>query len=74
MLQDIVLSVCMILAPDRCKDVRLQIASEFSASLQLPSNCMKQAQIEGQRWIEQHPGWRIVSWKCPPAARKRSDA
>jgi hypothetical protein len=67
MLQQIVFSVCTLLAPTQCKDVYLQIASEFGASLQLPFNCARQGQIEGQKWIQQHPGWRIERWKCPAA-------
>jgi hypothetical protein len=70
MLQPIVLSVCMLLAPTQCKDVHLQTASEFGASLQVPFNCVRQGQIEGQKWIEQHPGWRIERWKCPPVDRR----
>ena len=58
---------CALLAPTQCKDVYLQIASEFGASLQVPFNCVRQGQIEGQKWIEQHPGWRIERWKCPAA-------
>jgi hypothetical protein len=73
MLQQIVLSVCMLTAPAQCKDVYLQIASEFGASLQVPFNCVKQGQIHGQKWIEQHPSWRIERWKCPPAQTKELD-
>ena len=65
-LQEIVLSVCILLAPAQCKDVRLQIASESGASLQLPYRCARQGQIEGQKWTAQNPGWRIERWRCPP--------
>jgi hypothetical protein len=72
-LQEIVLSVCTLIEPAHCKDVHLQIASELGASLQVPLNCMRQGQIEGEKWIRGNPGWRIDRWKCPPASRKRSD-
>ena len=65
MLQSIVLSVCTLLTPTQCKDVHLQAVSEFGASLQVPFNCVKQGQLEGQKWIEQHPGWRIERWNAP---------
>ena len=73
MLELIVLSVCTLLTPTQCKDVHLQAASEFGASLQVPFNCVKQGQLEGQKWIEQHPGWRVERWKCPPAERMEAN-
>jgi hypothetical protein len=41
------------------------VVPEAYESLQVPFHCMRQGQIAGQRWIEQHPGWRIERWKCP---------
>jgi hypothetical protein len=66
MFQEIVLSVCTLVVPAECKEVHLQVASEHGASLQMPSHCVRQGQIEGQKWIAQHPGWRIERWRCPP--------
>jgi hypothetical protein len=65
MLQVIVLSVCTLGAPTQCKAVYLHIASEIGASLQVPYHCARQGQIEAQKWIAQHPGWRIERWRCP---------
>ena len=73
MLQVIVLSVCRLVEPAHCKDVHLQIEPEFGESLQLPFNCMRQGQIQGQKWLEENPGWRIVGWKCPSVERKREE-
>ena len=73
MLQQIVLSVCLLTAPTQCKDVYLQMASDFGASLQVPFNCAKQGQITGQKWVEQNPSWRIERWKCPPTQKKELD-
>jgi hypothetical protein len=67
MLQLIVFSVCLLSNPTQCKEVNVQIASEFGRSLQAPYYCLRQGQIEGQKWIERHPEWRIVRYKCPPA-------
>jgi hypothetical protein len=69
MLQLIVFSMCLLSQPTQCKEVYIQIASEFGRSLQAPYNCLRQGQIEGQKWIERHPEWRIERWKCPPAQR-----
>jgi hypothetical protein len=66
MLQEILLSVCMLLDPIACKEVHLQVVPEAHESLQVPFHCMRQGQIAGQRWIDEHPGWRIDRWKCPP--------
>jgi hypothetical protein len=67
-LQEIVLSVCALVAPERCEDVHLQIAPDSRASLQLRYHCVRQGQIEGQKWIAQHPGWRVERWRCPQPA------
>jgi hypothetical protein len=66
MLQEIVLSVCTLVVPAACKEVHLQVTSEYGASLQMPFHCARQGQIQGQKWIAQHPGWRIERWSCPP--------
>jgi hypothetical protein len=65
MLQVIVLSVCTLGTPMQCADVYLRIESETGASLQVPFHCARQGQIEGQRWVAEHPGWRIQRWRCP---------
>lgn len=70
MLQEIVLSVCSLLALTECREVHLQVASEYGASLQVPFHCARQGQIEGEKWIAQHPGWRIERWTCPPATQR----
>jgi hypothetical protein len=69
MLQLIVFSVCLLSHPTQCKEVYVQIASEFGRSLQAPYHCLRQGQIEGQKLIERHPEWRIERWKCPPTQR-----
>jgi hypothetical protein len=70
MLQELVLSVCMLVAPAECREVHLQVASEYGASLQVPFHCARQGQIEGEKWMAQNPGWRIERWGCPPPPRR----
>jgi hypothetical protein len=65
MLQEILLSVCLLLQPLECKDIHLQVVPESHESLLVPFHCMRQGQIVGQKWIEEHPGWTIARWKCP---------
>jgi hypothetical protein len=68
-LQTIILATCLIGSPSTCKEIHLQVASETGASLQLPYHCARQGQIEVQKWISEHPEWRVEKWSCPPAGR-----
>lgn len=69
MLETIVLATCLIASPLVCKDIHIQIAPDQGASLQLPFHCARQGQIEIQKWIAEHPGWRVEKWACPPRDR-----
>jgi len=57
---EIVLSVCMIDTPDRCKDVRLS----YMAETVTPFECMMYGQSEIAKWTEGHPNWKISKWSC----------
>jgi len=60
---ELVFSVCLADAPDRCKDVRLT----FIAESVTPQQCMLHGQAEIAKWAEGHPNWRVRRWKCGPA-------
>jgi hypothetical protein len=64
--ETIVLATCLISSPITCKDVEIQVTPDKGASLQMPFHCFRQGQIEGQKWIAEHPEWRITKWSCPP--------
>ena len=66
-IETIVLATCLINSPLICKEVRLHVTPDQGASLQLPFYCARQGQIEAQKWIGQHPGWRVEKWSCPPS-------
>lgn len=66
MLETIVIAACLISSPITCKDIEVRITPQDGASLQLPFHCARQGQIEGQKWISDHPEWRIAKWSCPP--------
>jgi hypothetical protein len=68
-LETIVFAICLIASPVTCKDLEVQIQPENGASLQMPFHCFRQGQIEGAKWISDHPEWRIAKWSCPPASR-----
>lgn len=60
---EIVMSVCLIDAPDRCKDVRLSYMAESVT----PFECMMYGQTEMAKWTEGNPNWKIAKWKCGAA-------
>ena len=57
---ELVLSVCQIADPARCKDVHLNFAEENVTAMQ----CMMSGQIEIAKWIEFHPDWQVAKWSC----------
>lgn len=62
---ELVVSVCLVSTPDRCKDVNLV----FDAESVTPMQCMMGAQPEIARWIDEHPKWQLKGWTCQPAGR-----
>lgn len=57
---ELVLSVCLISAPDTCKDVNLNYMSDRVS----PQQCMMRGQITAAQWSAGHPEWRITKFKC----------
>jgi hypothetical protein len=60
---EIVLAVCMIEEPARCKDVHLTYMAENVT----PFQCMRYGQPEIAKWLESNPKWAITRWKCGQA-------
>ena len=52
--------VCMSAAPENCEQ-RSMVYNGMS-----PMTCLRAAQPELATWVDTHPKWRIVSWKCRP--------
>ncbi len=65
----IILSVCMVTAPQQCRDVTIPTMVD-SAS---PYMCMTMGQIEASKWASEHPGWTLKSLRCG-AARSTAEA
>lgn len=59
---EIVLSVCMLADPGRCKDVHLTYMAEAQAIT--PHSCMMYGQSEIAKWTEGNPNWAIQRWTC----------
>jgi len=70
-LETIILAVCLLTSPSICKEVELSVTPEQGASLQLPLYCARHGQIEAQKWIAEHPTWRIEKWSCHPHGKVR---
>jgi hypothetical protein len=68
-LETILLATCLINVPVACKDIHILVTPDYGASLQLPFHCARQGQIEVQKWISEHPTWRVEKWSCPPNDR-----
>jgi hypothetical protein len=57
---ELIVSVCLVQDPGRCKDVHLS----FIADTVTPHQCMMNGQIEIAKWTEGHPNWRVMRWTC----------
>jgi hypothetical protein len=62
---ELVLAVCLIDDPSRCKDVRQTFMEEGVT----PMACMMIGQHEAVKWLEGHPKWQLKRWSCQPAGR-----
>ena len=62
---ELLVSVCLIDDPQRCKDVHLTYVAESVT----PHQCVMYGQVELAKWSEGHPKWRISKWRCQPAHR-----
>jgi hypothetical protein len=60
---EIVLAVCTIQEPARCKDVHLTYMAENVT----PYQCIRYGQPEIAKWLESNPKWAVTRWKCGPA-------
>ena len=63
---ELVVAVCMIDQPSRCKDVTLNFEGETVSTAQ----CMSTGQIEMAKWIGEHPNWVIQNWHCGKAGEQ----
>lgn len=59
---ELVLSVCLISAPENCKDVQLS----YMGDQVTPQQCMFRGQTTAAQWAAGHPDWRITKFKCQP--------
>lgn len=60
---EIVLFVCLISDPRQCTQQRLPEILETNN----PYQCSAVSPLYAARWAGEHPGWKIVRWRCGPA-------
>ena len=58
----IVISACLIADPEVCRDYRVPLSIDVVD----PKHCLMAAPPHFALWAEEHPGWRIVKWRCRP--------
>jgi hypothetical protein len=56
---EIIVTVCALANPSQCEEQHLQYA--FGGS---PRQCTMNAQPYLAQWINEHPKWSIVRWRC----------
>jgi hypothetical protein len=62
---EIAAAVCMISAPERCREIQLTYDVENVS----PISCMMYGQSELAQWTEVHPNWRVSRFSCRPAGQ-----
>lgn len=62
---ELVLAVCMVGQPAKCRDVYLN----FEAESVTPQQCMMYGQMEMAKWAEEHPDYTITKWRCGVAGQ-----
>jgi hypothetical protein len=67
---EIIVTVCALAQPSQCEEQHLQYA--FGGS---PRQCTMNAQPYLAQWLNQHPKWSIVRWRCDvPHRQEKADA
>ncbi|PDT44686.1 hypothetical protein [Sinorhizobium fredii] len=55
----IVLTVCLVSAPERCREESLQLDTQVSLT-----QCMFQSAMFVANWSQLHPALRVKKWRC----------
>jgi len=63
---ELIITVCLISAPAACHEERHGVVGESLLA------CITQGQLYAARWIDEHPTYRIVRWRCEPSAARQS--
>jgi hypothetical protein len=67
---DLIITVCVVLAPANCEEAHMRFSSSVS-----PRQCAMAAQPYIAKWIGEHPKWTAVKWRCEyPHGNDKADA
>jgi hypothetical protein len=67
---EIVVTVCALADPSLCEEKHLQF--DWNGSL---SQCAMTAPPYIARWVDEHPKWSAVRWRCEyPGTKDKADA
>ena len=70
---ELVMVVCLMGDPAKCRDVTLSFENPYGTEHGVtPQQCMQTGQIEMSKWIEEHPNYRIMRWRCGKAQKEQS--
>ena len=61
---ELIVTVCAVAQPNQCEDQHLQFAD---ASLH---QCVMGAPLHIAKWINDHPKWTAVRWRCDYPGKK----
>jgi hypothetical protein len=56
---ELIITVCALAQPAQCEEQHLQVAGAMS-----PRQCTMAAPPYIAKWIEDHPKWQAVKWRC----------
>jgi hypothetical protein len=56
---ELIITVCALAQPTQCEEQHLQFSQAGS-----PAQCTMAAPPYVAQWINEHPKWRAVRWRC----------
>ena len=57
---DLILLICLIAAPENCREERVR----FSVEVMAPMACLSRAPSLIAQWSSPRPDWRVTRWRC----------
>ncbi|MEZ0168485.1 hypothetical protein [Microvirga sp. TS319] len=58
----VLMTICLLSAPQSCREERLTFSYEDASYM----GCLVHAQSTLAEWQQSHPAWRINRWRCVP--------
>lgn len=63
----VIFTACLLTSPYNCQQIELAFSGQQALT---PFHCQMYGQAELARWVNEHPGWGILSgYKCGRAGR-----